>query len=109
MTGADTQTIQSYFGHRYIRHTVRYTQLSAKPFANSSQLTNLAGRGEIFALTGKAWDAVRALTSGITSLRSTGASLYEPRHLWHLAMAYAELGHLGIPVSQSNHSFPPLY
>src|SRR5271166_513803 len=43
-------------------------------------------------LTGKASDAVRAITSGITSLRSTGATLYEPRHLWYLAMAYAELG-----------------
>jgi tetratricopeptide (TPR) repeat protein len=48
-----------------------------------------ATRGEIFALTGKASDAVRAITSGTTSLRSIGAS---PRHLWHLAMAYAELG-----------------
>jgi predicted ATPase len=51
-----------------------------------------AGRGWLFALTGKASDAVRAITSGITSLRSTGATLYEPWHLWHLAMAYAELG-----------------
>jgi class 3 adenylate cyclase/predicted ATPase len=49
-------------------------------------------RGRLFALTGKASDAVRAITSGITSLRSTGATLYEPWHLWHLAMAYAELG-----------------
>ena len=49
-------------------------------------------RGWLFALTGKASDAVRAITSGITSLRSTGASLYEPLHLLHLAMAYAELG-----------------
>ena len=53
-----------------------------------------AARGELFELTGKASDAVRAITSGITSLRSTGASLYEPRYLWHLAMAYAELGQL---------------
>jgi predicted ATPase len=51
-----------------------------------------AMRGWLFASTGKASDAVRAITSGITSLRSTGASLYEPWHLWHLAMAYAELG-----------------
>ena len=51
-----------------------------------------AERGWLFALTGKASDAVRAITSGITSLRSTGATLYEPRHLWYLAMAYAELG-----------------
>jgi class 3 adenylate cyclase/predicted ATPase len=51
-----------------------------------------AMRGWLFALTGNASDAVRAITSGITSLRSTGATLYEPWHLWHLAMAYAELG-----------------
>ena len=37
-----------------------------------------AVRGSLFALTGKASDAVRAITSGITSLRSTGATLYEP-------------------------------
>jgi predicted ATPase len=53
-----------------------------------------AARGELFELTGKASDAVRAITSGITSLQSTGASLYEPQYLWHLAMAYAELGQL---------------
>ena len=49
-------------------------------------------RGWIFTETGKASDAVRAITSGINSLRSTGAILYEPWHLWYLAMAYAELG-----------------
>jgi tetratricopeptide (TPR) repeat protein len=54
--------------------------------------TEIAHRGALFALTGKASDAVRAITSGMTSLRSTGAALYEPWHLWHLAMAYAELG-----------------
>ena len=54
----------------------------------------IAVRGWLFALTGKASDAVRAITSGITSLRSTGASLYEPLHLLHLAMAYAELASL---------------
>ena len=50
------------------------------------------GRGRLLALSGKASDAVRAITSGITLLRSTGANLYEPWHLWHLAMAYADLG-----------------
>jgi predicted ATPase len=54
--------------------------------------TETAFRGALFALTGKASDAVRAITSGMTSLRSTGAALYEPWHLWHLAMAYADLG-----------------
>jgi predicted ATPase len=49
-------------------------------------------RGRLFALTERAADAVRAITSGMTSLRSTGATLYEPWSLYHLAIAYAELG-----------------
>jgi len=48
--------------------------------------------GSLFAVTGKASDAVRAITSAIISLRSTGTVLYEPFHLWHLAIAYADLG-----------------
>ena len=56
--------------------------------------TEIAFRGALFALTGRGLDAVRAITSGITSLRSIGATLYEPWHLSHLAMAYAELGQL---------------
>jgi class 3 adenylate cyclase/predicted ATPase len=51
-----------------------------------------AVRGWLFAETGSTADAVRAITSAMTSLRSTGATLYEPLHLWHLAIAYAELG-----------------
>jgi class 3 adenylate cyclase/predicted ATPase len=54
--------------------------------------TETVFRGVLFALTGKASDAVRAITSGMTSLRSTGAALYEPWHLSHLAIAYTELG-----------------
>jgi class 3 adenylate cyclase/predicted ATPase len=57
--------------------------------------TEIAFRGALFAETGKASDAVRAITSGMTSLRSTGAALYEPWHLWHLAIAYADLGQHG--------------
>jgi hypothetical protein len=53
-----------------------------------------AVRGWLLAETKKASDAVRTITSGITSLRSTGAALYEPWHLWYLAMAYAELASL---------------
>jgi predicted ATPase len=56
--------------------------------------TGTALRGWLFVLTGRASDAVLAITSAITSLRSTGTTLYEPRHLWYLAMAYAELGQL---------------
>jgi predicted ATPase len=51
-------------------------------------------RGMLFALIGKASDAVRAINSGICSLRSTGATIAEPFYLSHLATAYAELGQL---------------
>jgi class 3 adenylate cyclase/predicted ATPase len=53
-----------------------------------------AVRGSLFAVSGKASNAVLAITSGITSLRSTGATLYEPWNLSNLARAYAELGQL---------------
>jgi type 1 fimbriae regulatory protein FimE len=32
--GHDTRSIQDYLGHKDIRHTVRYTALSPKPFRN---------------------------------------------------------------------------
>jgi predicted ATPase len=53
-----------------------------------------AARGWLFARIGKALDAIQAIASGMDSLRSAGASLYEPMHLWHLALAHAELGQL---------------
>jgi tetratricopeptide (TPR) repeat protein len=51
-------------------------------------------RGWLFAVSGKPSDAVLAMTSAITSLRSAGATLYEPFHLSNLAMAHADLGQL---------------
>ena len=56
-----------------------------KAFAMSAQ-------GCLFALTGKASDAVQAMTAGIIAWRSTGASLYTPLWSSYLARAYAELG-----------------
>jgi predicted ATPase len=47
-----------------------------------------------FSLTGKAPDAVHMITSGITALRSTGATVWMPLYLSNLARAYAELGQL---------------
>ena len=49
-------------------------------------------RGCVLALTGKASDAVQMITSGITALRSTGATVWCPSSLSYLASAYAELG-----------------
>src|SRR5215469_1599912 len=51
-------------------------------------------QGCLFAMTGKAPDAVREITSGISSLRSSEATLYEPYYLSYLVIAYAELGQI---------------
>ncbi len=49
-------------------------------------------QGWLFALTGRASDAVRVATSAITTMRSTGATAYAPWYFSYLAKAYAELG-----------------
>jgi len=49
-------------------------------------------RGGVFALAGKASDAVQIITSGINGWRSTGASVFLPIWLSYLARAHAELG-----------------
>jgi predicted ATPase len=48
--------------------------------------------GSVLALTGRASDAIEMLISGITTLRTTGATVRMPYYLLHLARAYAELG-----------------
>jgi predicted ATPase len=52
----------------------------------------MMNQGCLFALTGKASDAVQLITSGITAFRSTRSTVCIPWHLSYLAMAYAELG-----------------
>ncbi len=49
-------------------------------------------RGLLFALTGKASDAVQMITAGITAFRSTGATWAMSAWLSYLARAHAELG-----------------
>ena len=49
-------------------------------------------QGYLVALAGKASDAVRVITSGITAFRSTGATMWLPLYMSQLASAYAELG-----------------
>jgi predicted ATPase len=51
-------------------------------------------KGCVLALTGKTAEAVQMITSGITALRATGATLYAPSYLSYLTRAYAELGQL---------------
>jgi predicted ATPase len=52
----------------------------------------MMNRGWLLALTGKAPEAVRVITSGITAWRSTGAAAWMPLYLSYLARSYAELG-----------------
>jgi class 3 adenylate cyclase/predicted ATPase len=52
-------------------------------------------QGWLSGLNGKAEDAVHTITSGIAAYRSTGATLFVPLYLLHLARAYAELGQFG--------------
>ena len=49
-------------------------------------------KGSLLALTGKASDAVRTITSGIAAWTSTGSTASMPMFSSHLARAYAELG-----------------
>ena len=49
-------------------------------------------RGWIFAVTGKASDAVHMITSGLSAYRSTGSTMGMPRWVSSLARSYADLG-----------------
>ena len=49
-------------------------------------------QGCLFALTGKAVEAVQAISSGLPAWRSIGSKLWMPNCLSYLAMAYAEIG-----------------
>ena len=56
------------------------------------KVQGLLARGWLFALTGKANDAVHMITSNVTALRATGATIWLPLWLSHLASAHAQLG-----------------
>lgn len=56
------------------------------------KLLGMAFQGYVFALSGRAVDAVHIITSAIAALRSTGTTLWAPLHLSSLTRAYAELG-----------------
>jgi class 3 adenylate cyclase len=51
-----------------------------------------AERGCVLAFTGKASDAVKTITAGLTEFRSTGATVFTTSFLSYLALAYADLG-----------------
>ena len=79
----------------YATATVRLDELVASATEKGALFWKAAGmmeQGCVLALTGKAKEAVRIVTSGITAFRSTGATLWMPFWLSNLARAHAELG-----------------
>jgi predicted ATPase len=52
----------------------------------------MMNQGCVLALTGRASDATAMLISGMAAMRTTGATLFMPFNLLHLARAHAELG-----------------
>jgi len=52
----------------------------------------MVAQGCLFALTRKASDAIHTIISGITALRSTGATMWVPFYLSCLARVHADLG-----------------
>jgi predicted ATPase len=52
----------------------------------------MMNQGSVMALTGRASEAVEMLISGISSYRTTGATIYLTLYLSRLARAHAELG-----------------
>jgi len=49
-------------------------------------------KGCVLALSGKASEGIKMITSGITTYKSTGSRVYLPIFLAHLSRAYAEVG-----------------
>ena len=60
--------------------------------ASFLKASGMMSQGCISVLTGKAPDAVHMITSGITTYRSTGSTVWMPWYLSILAAAYADLG-----------------
>ena len=52
----------------------------------------MANQGCVLGLTGRPSDAIEMLISGIAAYRTTGATIFLPFYLPHLARAHAELG-----------------
>jgi class 3 adenylate cyclase/predicted ATPase len=65
--------------------------LTDKKDASLWKAGRMLNQGYLFAVTGRAADAVRITTSGIKAWRSTGATLWVPFFLSSLAYAYADL------------------
>jgi tetratricopeptide (TPR) repeat protein len=60
----------------------------------TGSVVGMMQRGVLFAVTGRAADAVQTITSGLNALLATGQTFGRPTYLSHLARAHAELGRI---------------
>jgi predicted ATPase len=81
----------------YVAAAMAIEEVIALSDEKGALVWNVAGKlnqGWLFALTGKAADAVQTINSGITAWRSIGSKLWMPNYLSYSARAYAEIGQL---------------
>jgi class 3 adenylate cyclase/predicted ATPase len=75
-------------------HIEKFVALADEKDALFWKAGGMCFQGCIFALTGKASDAVQLITSGNAALRSMGSTVNMPWFLSYLARAYADLGQI---------------
>jgi predicted ATPase len=102
LTLGQAVTLMFALGHAAISYTLCGNRAAAA--AHAQELVVLAEeKGSMYwkasgmvrrgcALTGRASDAIEMLISGITAWRTTGATVWMPLYLPHLARAHADLG-----------------
>jgi predicted ATPase len=73
----------------HAQELVALAEEKGAPFWKAFAMMN---QGSVLALAGKASDATEMLISGIAAWRTTGATIWLPLYLPHLARAHAELG-----------------
>ena len=66
-------------------------ELAEEKGAMNWKASGLAGRGRVWALSGKPVELVRSTTSGLSAFAPTGTTVYSPMFLSALAGAYAKL------------------
>jgi predicted ATPase len=89
-----TQTTYGLCGNRvataaHAQELVALAEEKSVPFWKAFGMMN---QGSVLALTGRASGATEMLISGIAAYRTTGATIFLPFYLPHLARAHAELG-----------------
>jgi class 3 adenylate cyclase/predicted ATPase len=89
-----TQTTYGLCGNRvataaHAQELVALAEEKGVPFWKAFGMMN---QGSVLALTGRASGATEMLISGIAAYRTTGATIFLPFYLPHLARAHAELG-----------------